>query len=99
MGLLLELFLFVGIFFPIYHFLNVIFSLKNETKIKVKRQKKLSIIIPCYNEALIINNTIDGILRVDYKKYECIFINDGSSDTTFKKLKIYTNQKDILEYL
>lgn len=87
MGLLLELFLFVGIFFPIYHFLNVIFSLKNETKIKVKRQKKLSIIIPCYNEALIINNTIDGILRVDYKKYECIFINDGSSDTTFKKLK------------
>ncbi|MDD4036134.1 MAG: glycosyltransferase [Bacilli bacterium] len=59
--------------------------------------------IPCYNEASIINNTIDGILRVNYEKYECIFINDGSLDNTMRKLKkrlklkrINYNKKDLL---
>lgn len=87
MRLLAELFLFLGIFFPIYHIFNVIFSL-NKKNIKVKNTNRpLSILIPCFNEERIIKNTVEGLLRIEYNNYECIFINDGSTDRTLKVLK------------
>lgn len=50
---------------------------------------KLSIIVPCYNEAKNVNliyNCISENFK-DIKKYEIIFINDGSKDNTYKVLK------------
>ncbi|MDD4208793.1 MAG: glycosyltransferase family 2 protein [Bacteroidales bacterium] len=46
----------------------------------------LSVIIPCYNEELVIEETYKRLLNVLDKmenKYELIFINDGSKDTTY----------------
>lgn len=50
---------------------------------------KLSIIVPCYNEAKNVNLIYDCISKnfKDIKKYEIIFINDGSKDNTYKVLK------------
>jgi cellulose synthase/poly-beta-1,6-N-acetylglucosamine synthase-like glycosyltransferase len=87
MKLLAELFLFLGIFFPLYHVCNVVFGLRKKKKICKNKTRPISILIPCYNEERIIKDTIDGVLRIDYDNYECIFINDGSSDSTVKKLK------------
>jgi dolichyl-phosphate beta-glucosyltransferase len=50
---------------------------------KVKR--KISVIIPCYNEALIISDTvkkIDKYLSLRKFNYEIILVNDGSTDNT-----------------
>ena len=84
---LLELFLILGIFFPIYHICNVIFSSKKRTKKIKNKNRPISILIPCYNEEKIVRNTIEGLLRLEYKNYECLFINDGSNDYTLEKLK------------
>ncbi|MBP7102590.1 MAG: glycosyltransferase [Bacteroidales bacterium] len=49
----------------------------------------LSIIIPCYNEELVIEETYKRLLNVLNKmdnKYELIFINDGSRDKTYEIL-------------
>ncbi len=56
---------------------------------------KLSIIIPCKNEEGNVNNLHDVISKVlGKKKYELIFIDDGSTDNTLVELKkIY--EKDI----
>ncbi|HHW69522.1 MAG TPA: glycosyltransferase, partial [Tenericutes bacterium] len=86
MGAFLEFFLFLGIFFPIYHILNSFFpSSKNNISDK-NYTKPMTILIPCYNEKKIIKNTIQGLLKIVYENYECIFINDGSIDDTFKEL-------------
>lgn len=57
--------------------------------------KLLSVIVPCYNESLVLNNTFQEIKKVLEKikrdkhyEYEILFINDGSTDET---LNIITN--------
>ncbi|MDD2518697.1 MAG: glycosyltransferase family 2 protein [Bacilli bacterium] len=87
MNLLLELFLFAGIFFPIYHILNVIPTLFKKRINGFGIERAMSIIIPCYNEEQIIATTIEGIQRINYQNYECIFVNDGSSDHTMRNMK------------
>ncbi|BBE40680.1 glycosyltransferase family 2 protein [Streptococcus dysgalactiae] len=42
----------------------------------------VSVIVPAYNEALTIVNTIDSLLHLDYDHYEIIVVDDGSSDQT-----------------
>lgn len=42
----------------------------------------ISIIIPAYNEAVTIVETITSLLCLDYKIYEIIVVNDGSTDNT-----------------
>ena len=42
----------------------------------------ISIIIPTYNRALIIGDTIASILTQSYTHWECIIVDDGSTDNT-----------------
>lgn len=42
----------------------------------------VSIIIPVYNEANIIKESVKSLLKLDYDKYEIIIVNDGSTDDT-----------------
>ena len=42
----------------------------------------LSIIICCYNSEEYIEETINCVTNQNYKKWELIFINDGSNDKT-----------------
>ena len=53
--------------------------------------KKLSFIIPCYNEEKVINHLYERLLNITEKipDYNCefIFINDGSSDRTVDIIK------------
>jgi cellulose synthase/poly-beta-1,6-N-acetylglucosamine synthase-like glycosyltransferase/peptidoglycan/xylan/chitin deacetylase (PgdA/CDA1 family)/spore germination protein YaaH len=42
----------------------------------------VSIIVPAYNEELVIENTIRSLLASDYPTYEIIVVDDGSEDQT-----------------
>ncbi len=42
----------------------------------------ISIIVPAYNEEVTIVETIKSLLKLDYKIYEIIVVNDGSKDAT-----------------
>lgn len=86
MRIILEIFLFLSIFFPVYHIVNSFFPLKKKKNNNMNTKRPMTILIPCYNERKIIRNTIQGLLRINYENYECIFINDGSIDGTFKEL-------------
>lgn len=44
----------------------------------------VSILVPAYNEELVIENTIRSLLASDYTAYEIIVIDDGSQDNTSK---------------
>lgn len=76
---------FLSTFLSLFHILsarkheNIIYNYNSN-------ERGISIIIPCYNEAPIIKNTIEGIEKIDYENYEVIFVNDGSKDDTLKTL-------------
>ena len=45
-------------------------------------QPFVSVLVPAFNEELVIRNTIDSLLVSDYANYEVIFVEDGSTDRT-----------------
>lgn len=54
-------------------------------------KKLISIVIPCYNEEEVINETYsrlsDVMKSIEKYQYELVFVNDGSRDQTLTKLK------------
>jgi len=49
---------------------------------KIKNQIKFTVVIPTYNRAGFIKNTIESVLRQDYRNFELIVVDDGSTDNT-----------------
>ncbi|WP_066583873.1 glycosyltransferase family 2 protein [Sphingomonas pruni] len=46
----------------------------------------VSVIAPCFNEALSINDCVRALLALEYPDHEVIVVNDGSSDATLEAL-------------
>jgi poly-beta-1,6 N-acetyl-D-glucosamine synthase len=44
----------------------------------------ISLIVPAYNEALVIQPALRNLLELDYPDYEIILVDDGSTDDTFE---------------
>lgn len=47
----------------------------------------VSIIIPCYNQGVYLDETIASVLNQSYTNWECLLINDGSTDDTARIIK------------
>ena len=52
--------------------------------------KLISIIIPTLNRAELIDQTLDSVVAQEYKNWECIIIDDGSTDGTEIKVNKFT---------
>ncbi len=58
----------------------------------------VSIIIPTYNRAHLIAETLDSILAQTYKTWECIIIDDGSNDDTAAIAQAYVQSDSRFQY-
>ena len=54
--------------------------------------KLISIIIPTYNRAHLIGETLNSLLAQTYKDWECIIVDDGSTDDTNNVVEEYVAQ-------
>ena len=52
-------------------------------------QPPVSIIIPAYNEEVNAVRTINSLLKQDYPFFDIVFVDDGSTDNTFKKVSAH----------
>ena len=42
----------------------------------------ISVVIPAYNAELFLDETLESVLSQTYENWECIIVNDGSTDNT-----------------
>lgn len=50
---------------------------------------KVSIVIPCYNCAVVVKRAIDSVINQSYKYWELILVDNNSSDNTWNVIKSY----------
>ncbi len=60
---------------------------------------KISIIIPTYNRGSIIKSTLDSIKNQTFKEWECVVVDDHSTDNTRNVIEEYTVEDCRFKYL
>lgn len=58
----------------------------------------VSIIIPTYNRAYLIGETLESIIVQNYKNWECIIVDDGSTDNTAILIAEYIKKDNRFQY-
>jgi glycosyltransferase involved in cell wall biosynthesis len=59
---------------------------------------KVSVIIPCFNQGRFLNDTLKSVFFQSYENWECIIINDGSTDNTEKIAYKWVNADSRFKY-
>ncbi|PXV64128.1 glycosyltransferase involved in cell wall biosynthesis [Dysgonomonas alginatilytica] len=59
----------------------------------------ISIIVPCYNQAEYLPETLQTVLEQEYIDWECIIVNDGSPDNTEEVALAWCRKDDRFKYL
>lgn len=59
----------------------------------------VSIIVPCYNQAQYLDEAIQSVLDQTYFNWECIIVNDGSTDNTENVAKNWAVKEKRIIYL
>lgn len=60
---------------------------------------KVSIIVPCYNQAEYLGEALQSVLEQTYANWECVIVNDGSTDQTEIVAKKWCDKDARFQYL
>lgn len=63
------------------------------------KEPLVSIIIPAYNSEEFISETLDCLINQNYKKWEAIIVDDGSTDNTVEIIKGYAKRDNRFRYI
>lgn len=55
------------------------------TTVSDKKLPFITIIVPAYNEGILIQTAIQSLLEMDYPNYEVLIVDDGSTDDTYER--------------
>lgn len=55
----------------------------------------ISVVIPLYNKAHTITNTLETVLKQTFQDYEIVIVNDGSTDASVASINSYTTDERI----
>jgi glycosyltransferase involved in cell wall biosynthesis len=58
----------------------------------------VSVIVPCYNYGRFLGDTLDSLIEQTYNHWECIIVDDGSTDTTRSIAESYVSRDDRIKY-
>ena len=59
----------------------------------------ISVIVPCYNQATYLSETLESVYLQTHKDWECIIINDGSTDATLEVAQRWLDKDPRFKYI
>lgn len=83
---LVYLFLSVSAYFVIRRHHATFSAYEQQTLLDSPLLPSISLIVPAYNESATARDSVGGMLRLNYPRYEVIVVNDGSKDNTLDVL-------------
>ena len=94
-------------FFKKNNWINEFFTENDITDEKLKfinsellgKTKKITVVIPCFNYSKYIGETIDSLKQSTYKNWNCIIVNDGSTDNSEETILNIINGDDRFTYI
>lgn len=60
---------------------------------------KVSVIVPCYNQAQYLSDALETVYEQTYKEWECIIVNDGSIDNTKEVAQAWLAKDSRFKYI
>ncbi len=65
----------------------------------MRNESLISVIVPCYNQAQYLPETLDSVIAQTYVNWECIIVNDGSTDNTAEIAQRYCAKDSRFRYV
>lgn len=65
----------------------------------INKRPIISVVIPCYNQGEYLGDALKSLERQFFSEWECIIVNDGSSDCTEKVAREYLNKDQRFSYI
>ena len=59
----------------------------HQLTMRLESTPPITVIVPAYNEAAVIVDSVRGLLGLEYPRYEVVVVNDGSTDATLEVLR------------
>ena len=63
------------------------------------QQPLISVIVPCYNQSIYMDECLQSVLDQTYQNWECIIVNDGSPDNTEEVAMKWVEKDSRFNYL
>lgn len=60
---------------------------------------KVSVVVPCYNQGKYLSETLDSLLAQTLQEWECVVVDDGSTDDSSNIAKTYAQQDQRIRYI
>ena len=74
-------------------------NIPSQQGLAMEEPVKVSVIVPVYNQGEFLAEALDSVLQQTYPKWECVIVNDGSTDNSGEVAKGYVNKDDRFKYL
>lgn len=71
------------------HPLAVLFEFRQRTRPALPHDVRVSVVIPAYNEEVVLSSCVDSVLATDHPRLEVILVDDGSTDGTLAVMERY----------
>ena len=59
----------------------------------MSQEFKISVVIPLYNKARTVLSTVQSVLNQEYENFECLIVDDGSTDNSLSILLAITDER------
>ncbi|PIF43414.1 glycosyl transferase family 2 [Chryseobacterium sp. 52] len=60
---------------------------------------KISVIVPCYNQGIYLDECLQSVMDQTFTNWECLIVNDGSTDETEKIAEKWTKKDSRFQYI
>lgn len=76
--------------------LSVLFEFRQRTPRALPRPTRVSVVVPAYNEGVVLRGCVDSILASGYPHLEVVLVDDGSTDDTLAIMREYESDPRVV---